>query len=87
MENQNRNAALKAIFNQNRTIVAPGTYDALSAKLVEEAGFDIIYIGSYGTAASGYGFADVGLLSLDACENRGRRSEGSGYRGCRRGIP
>jgi methylisocitrate lyase len=65
MKNQNRNAALKAIFGEKRTIVAPGTYDALSAKLVEEAGFDIAYIGSYGTAASGYGFADVGLLSLD----------------------
>jgi 2-methylisocitrate lyase-like PEP mutase family enzyme len=65
MKIQNRNAALKAIFNENRTIVAPGTYDALSAKLVEEAGFDIVYIGSYGTAASGYGFPDVGLLSLD----------------------
>jgi 2-methylisocitrate lyase-like PEP mutase family enzyme len=65
MKNQNRNAALKAIFNENRTVVAPGTYDALSAKLVEEAGFDVAYIGSYGTSASGYGFPDVGLLSLD----------------------
>lgn len=53
------------MFSENRTIVAPGAYDALSAMLVEEAGFDIVYIGSYGTAASGYGLPDVGLLSLD----------------------
>lgn len=65
MKKQDRSAKLRSLFSENRTIVAPGTYDALSAKLVQEAGFDVVYIGSYGTAASGYGFPDVGLLSLD----------------------
>jgi methylisocitrate lyase len=65
MNSNNRNAVLKKLFNENRTIVAPAAFDALSAKLVEEAGFDIVYIGSYGTAASAFGLADVGLLSLD----------------------
>lgn len=60
-----RNATLRALFAGNKTIVAPAAFDALSAKLVEEAGFETVYIGSYGTAASAFGFADVGLLSLD----------------------
>jgi len=45
-------------------LVAPGAFDGLSAKLVEQAGFPVIYVGSYGTAASA-GLGDVGLLSLD----------------------
>lgn len=65
MNSNNRNAVLKKLFNENKTIVAPAAFDALSAKLVEEAGFDVVYIGSYGTAASAFGLADVGLLSLD----------------------
>lgn len=46
------------------TIVAPGAFDAFSAKLVAEAGFSVVYVGSYGTAASA-GLADVGLLTLN----------------------
>lgn len=45
-------------------IVAPGAYDAVSARLVERAGFDAVYIGSYATAASRLGLPDAGLVSL-----------------------
>lgn len=65
MKTNDRNLALKNLLKQNRTIAAPAAFDSLSAKLVEEAGFDVVYIGSYGTAASAYGLADVGMLSLD----------------------
>ncbi len=65
MANRERNQNLKHLLDGDRSIVAPGAYDALSAKLIEESGFDVVYIGSYGTAASSFGFPDVGLLSLD----------------------
>lgn len=45
-------------------VVAPGAFDAFSAKMVAEARFPVVYVGSYGTAASA-GIADVGLLTLD----------------------
>ncbi len=45
-------------------IVAPGAYDAVSARLVEQAGFHAVYIGSYATAASRLGFPDAGLVSM-----------------------
>jgi methylisocitrate lyase len=72
-----RNAALKALVAAGTPIVAPGSFDALSARLVEEAGFEVVYVGSYGTAASGHGFADVGLLSLDELVRHARAVAGA----------
>jgi methylisocitrate lyase len=46
-------------------LVLPGAYDPLSAKLVEEAGFGVVYVGSYAAAAAGHGLPDVGALTLD----------------------
>ncbi|ULN33150.1 isocitrate lyase/PEP mutase family protein [Mycolicibacterium smegmatis] len=46
-------------------IVAPGAYDALSAQIIARSGFEAVFIGSFGIAASAYGLPDVGLLSLD----------------------
>ncbi len=44
-------------------LVAPGAYDALSARLVEQAGFEAVYMTGFGTSASQLGRPDVGLLS------------------------
>ena len=41
-----------------------GAYDVLSAKLIEQAGFPIVYTGSFITGASQYFLADVGLVQL-----------------------
>jgi methylisocitrate lyase len=60
-----RNDQLGHLLEHRKTLVAPGAFDALSAKLIEETGFEVVYIGSYGTSASGFGLPDVGLLSLD----------------------
>ena len=56
--------ALKALLAKGKTIVAPGVYDAVSAKLVQDAGFPAVYIGSYTTGASRLGQPDVGIVSL-----------------------
>ena len=58
-------AALAKALDGPRAVVLPGAYDPLSAKLVEEAGFGIVYVGSYAAAAAGYGLPDVGALTLD----------------------
>jgi 2-methylisocitrate lyase-like PEP mutase family enzyme len=44
--------------------LAPGVYDALGARLVEEAGFSAAYMTGFGTAASRLGRPDVGLLTM-----------------------
>lgn len=56
---------LRALLQEGRTVVAPGAYDAVSAMLVERAGFPAVYVGSYATAASRFGLPDVGLVSLE----------------------
>ena len=58
-------AALAKALDGPRAVVLPGAYDPLSAKLVEEAGFGLVYVGSYAAAAAGYGLPDVGALTLD----------------------
>jgi len=72
MKNNNRNTTLKALLDGNRCIVAPAAFDALSAKLVQETLYDVVYIGSYGTAASSFGLPDVGLLSIDELARHAR---------------
>lgn len=59
-----RRQTLRDLLATGRTFVAPGATDALSARLIEAAGFPLVYIGSYATAASRFGLADVGLLAL-----------------------
>jgi len=54
-------------------LVAPGAYDALSARLIERAGFDAVYMTGFGTAASMLGRPDVGLLGLGEMADSARR--------------
>ncbi|MBK1784092.1 isocitrate lyase/PEP mutase family protein [Prauserella cavernicola] len=56
-------ARLRELLTAGRPLVAPGAYDALSARLVEQAGFDVVYMTGFGTTASLIGRPDVGLLS------------------------
>ncbi len=43
--------------------MAPGVYDAITARLVERAGFSVAYMTGGGTSLS-RGFPDIGLLSM-----------------------
>ena len=55
---------LRALLEREKLSVAPGAYDALSAKLVERAGFDAMYLTSYGVTAVTLCKPDVGLITL-----------------------
>ena len=57
--------ALADLVDGSRTIFLPGSYDALSAMLVEQAGFELAYLGSSTTAAAAYGLPDVGAVTLE----------------------
>ena len=56
-------ARLRALLAQPGLIVAPGAYDGLTAKLVEQAGFPAVYMTGAGTAAAA-GYPDFGLLDM-----------------------
>ena len=44
-------------------LVIPGCYDALSARLVERAGFEAAFMGGFAVSASRIGMPDTGLIS------------------------
>ncbi|GAA4675973.1 oxaloacetate decarboxylase [Pseudonocardia yuanmonensis] len=54
-------------------LLAPGAYDALSARLVEQAGFDAVYMTGFGTTAGLLGRPDVGLLTGTEMADNARR--------------
>src|ERR1700749_2550509 len=66
-------ARLRALLDSGQTIVAPGAFDPLSARLVEEAGFPAVYMTGFGTSAALLGRPDVGLLTMtEMAENAAR---------------
>ncbi len=54
-------------------VLAPGAYDALSARLVEAAGFGCVYMTGFGTAAGLLGRPDIGLLTATEMVDNARR--------------
>jgi 2-methylisocitrate lyase-like PEP mutase family enzyme len=56
--------SLKKLISRKKIVVAPGAYDALTAKLIEGAGFEAVYMTGYGTAAAMRGLPDLGLLTM-----------------------
>src|SRR5437879_8736261 len=54
-------------------ILAPGAYDALSARMIEQAGFPAVYMTGFGTSASLLGRPDVGLLTMSQMVDNARR--------------
>jgi 2,3-dimethylmalate lyase len=57
-------ARLRALLDSGETVVAPGAFDPLAARLVEEAGFPAVYMTGFGTSAALIGRPDVGLLTM-----------------------
>lgn len=66
-------AKLRQLLGGDGPVLAPGAYDALSARLVEQAGFDAVYMTGFGTAAGLLGRPDVGLLGLHEMVDNVRR--------------
>jgi 2-methylisocitrate lyase-like PEP mutase family enzyme len=54
---------LRTLLQQPEALVAPGVYDALTARLVEQAGFAAAYMTGAGTSAA-RGYPDYGLLTM-----------------------
>jgi carboxyvinyl-carboxyphosphonate phosphorylmutase len=66
-------ARLRTLLESGQTIVAPGAFDPLAARLVEEAGFPAVYMTGFGTSAALIGRPDVGLLTMtEMVGNAGR---------------
>jgi len=64
---------LRERFDAGEMVLAPGCYDALGARLIEEAGFPAAYMTGFGSAASRLGRPDVGLMTLPEMVDNARR--------------
>jgi 2-methylisocitrate lyase-like PEP mutase family enzyme len=64
---------LRELMEKKDIILAPGAYDALSARIIEAVGFDVVYMTGFGTAASLLGYPDVGLLTMSEMVDNARR--------------
>jgi 2-methylisocitrate lyase-like PEP mutase family enzyme len=63
---------LRALLRQDGILVAPGAYDCITARLIEQAGFSAVYMTGAGTAAA-LGYPDYGLVTMsEMVENAGR---------------
>ncbi len=59
-----RTTALRKAILERRAVVVPGCHDALSAKVISDAGFEAIQISGYGLAGSFLAKPDVGLVRM-----------------------
>ena len=55
---------LKALLASKRAAILPGTPNALFARVIEELGFDAVYITGAGIANMSLGVPDIGLVTL-----------------------
>src|SRR5579859_179438 len=64
---------LRELLAGPEIVQAPGAYDALSARIVEAAGFPVVYMTGFGSSAGLLGRPDVGLLSAAEMVENARR--------------
>jgi methylisocitrate lyase len=59
----NQPARLRHLLQKEGMLVAPAIYDCLTAKLGEQAGFELLFTSGFGMSASLLGRPDMGLLT------------------------
>ncbi len=54
---------IRQLLGSGTTVLMPGVWDALSARLVAQAGFEVCFLSGYATAATLLGMPDFGYLT------------------------
>jgi 2-methylisocitrate lyase-like PEP mutase family enzyme len=60
----NAAAVLRQKLSERRALVVPGCHDALSARIIENAGFEAIQVSGFGLAGSLLAKPDVGMVEM-----------------------
>jgi 2-methylisocitrate lyase-like PEP mutase family enzyme len=63
---------LRALLAEDRLHVMPCCFDALSARLIEQAGFGLTFMSGFATSASRIGAPDLGLMSYGEVVDQAR---------------
>lgn len=64
---------LRQLVLDREILVLPGAYDALSARIIENTGFEALVVGGFATSAVRLGRPDLGLLGLSEMVDHARR--------------
>ncbi len=68
----NQASELRELLRRDAMVTAPGAYDCITARMIEQAGFSAVYMTGAGTAAA-LGYPDYGLVTMsEMVENAGR---------------
>jgi 2,3-dimethylmalate lyase len=62
-EEASRSGSLRQRLSRAEILVAPGAYDALTARLIEASGFEAVYLSGAGVSYTALGQPDLGLLT------------------------
>ena len=65
--------SLRTRLQSGKILVAPGAYDALTARLLEQAGFEAVYRGGYAASAAAFALPDLGITTLTDMVDHARR--------------
>lgn len=63
---------LRSLLNRPGLILMPGCHDAISAKLIEQAGFETGFMSGFAVSASRLALPDTGLISYAEMVDQGR---------------
>ena len=63
---------LRALLRRPGILVMPGCHDAMSARLIEEAGFELGFMSGFAVSAARLGLPDTGLISYGELVEQGR---------------
>ncbi len=63
---------LRSLLDEDRLLTMPCCYDALSAKLIEQEGFDLTFMSGFAASASRIGAPDLGLMSYAEVQDQAR---------------
>jgi 2-methylisocitrate lyase-like PEP mutase family enzyme len=61
---RNPTTRLKALLARKRAVIVPGTPNALFARVIEDVGFEAVYVTGAGIANMSLGVPDIGLVTL-----------------------
>jgi len=64
---------LKQLNDKRKIIVMPGVYDALSARIAEQIGFDVVFQSGYSVSAGILGMPDYGFLNAGEAVEQARK--------------
>ena len=68
----NTTERLRELLDGPEILVTPGCFDAMSARLIERAGFDVTFMGGFAVSAARIGMPDTGLISYAEMLDQGR---------------